>query len=73
MCSTKLPTFSHRNIHIDDECLKDRWHECPKCQAKIKELGIIADEKHSAEQKLKSYIMVSVEKLLRRPLIAPGK
>lgn len=59
--------FPSEYIHIgDDECLKDRWHECPKCQAKIKELGIIADEKHSAEQKLKSYIMVSVENILAR-------
>ena len=59
--------FPSEYIHIGgDECPKGRWHECPKCQAKIKELGIIADEKHSAEQKLQSYIMVSVENILAR-------
>ena len=61
--------FPSEYIHIGgDECPKGRWHECPKCQAKIKELGIIADEKHSAEQKLQSYFMVSVEKLLWCPI-----
>ena len=57
--------FPSKYIHIGgDECPKERWKECPKCQAKIKELGIVADSTHSAEQKLQSYIMVSVEKFL---------
>ena len=57
--------FPSKYIHIGgDECPKQRWKECPKCQAKIKELGIMADSKHSAEQKLQSYIMISVENFL---------
>ena len=57
--------FPSKYIHIGgDECPKQRWQECPKCQAKIKELGIVADPKHSVEQKLQSYIMVSVENFL---------
>ena len=58
--------FPSEYIHIGGD-------ECPKCHTKIKELGIIAYEKYSAESKLQSDIMVSVEKILRRPLIGPGK
>lgn len=57
--------FPSQYIHIGgDECPKQRWKECRACQAKIKELGIVPDKKHSAEQKLQSYVMVSVEKFL---------
>lgn len=59
--------FPSKYIHIGgDECPKQRWKECQRCQNKIKELGIVSDSKHSAEQKLQSYIMVSVENFLAK-------
>ena len=57
--------FPSEYIHIGgDECPKVRWQECEKCQAKIEELNIKADSKHTAEQKLQSYITTHVEKFL---------
>lgn len=59
--------FPSEYIHIGgDECPKERWKACARCQAKIKELGIVADPAHSAEQKLQSYIMISVEDFLAK-------
>jgi len=59
--------FPSKYIHIGgDECPKERWHDCKKCQAKIKELGIVPDAKHTVEQKLQSYIMVSAENFLKK-------
>ena len=50
-------------IHIGgDECPKSRWEKCPKCQAKIKELGIKALPKHSKENQLQTYFMSELEK-----------
>ncbi len=50
--------FPSELIHIGgDECPKARWQECPKCQAKIKELGLKTDENGTAEQKLQSHFM----------------
>ena len=49
--------FPSKYIHIGgDECRKTRWSECPKCQAKIKELGLVDDGKHkfSKEHQLQS-------------------
>ncbi|MGL4993791.1 MAG: glycoside hydrolase family 20 protein [Bacteroidales bacterium] len=60
-----LELFPSKYIHIGgDECPKIRWEKCPKCQAKIKELGITKERHHSAEEKLQSYITKSVEKYL---------
>lgn len=57
--------FPSKYIHIGgDECPKQRWKECSKCQAKIAELGIKSDSIHSAEQQLQSYMMTEVEKFL---------
>lgn len=57
--------FPAEFIHIGgDECPKDRWAECPHCQQKIQELGLKADEKHSAEHFLQSYITAEAEKFL---------
>lgn len=58
--------FPSEYIHIGgDECPKSRWKACPKCQAKIKELGIKATDKHSAENQLQSYINNEVEKFMK--------
>ncbi|BEG98737.1 glycoside hydrolase family 20 protein [Bacteroides sedimenti] len=63
--SEVLELFPSKYIHIGgDECPKVRWKECPVCQAKIKELGLKADAKHSAEERLQSYTMTRIEKFL---------
>lgn len=50
--------FPSEYIHIGgDECPKDRWKECPKCQAKIKSLGLKDDENGTKEEKLQSHVM----------------
>ena len=57
--------FPSEYIHIGgDECPKDQWQKCPKCQARIKELGIKGDKKHSAEMYLQSFVISHAEKFL---------
>lgn len=57
--------FPSEYIHIGgDECPKVRWENCPKCQARIKALGLEADERHSAEYFLQSYVTERVEAFL---------
>ena len=57
--------FPSEYIHIGgDECPKTRWESCPKCQARIKALGIKGDEKHTAEEYLQSFIINYAEKFL---------
>ena len=59
--------FPSEYIHIGgDECPKDSWKKCPKCQAKIKELGIKGDAKHTAEEYLQSYIITFAEDVLAK-------
>lgn len=58
--------FPSKYIHIGgDECPKNRWKECEVCQAKIKELGLKDDGKHSAENQLQSYINREVEAFVK--------
>ena len=60
-----MNVFPSEYIHIGgDEVPRDRWKECPKCQAKIKELGIKSDENHSAEDYLQSYVMSRIEQFV---------
>jgi hexosaminidase len=71
--------FPSPYIHIGgDECPKERWQKCPKCQAKIKELGLTdesnvkfegdggrgSQDGRSAENKLQSYINHEIEQFL---------
>ena len=70
--------FPSPYIHIGgDECPKERWQKCPKCQAKIKELGLTTEDVkvegdggrgsqdgRSAENKLQSYINHEIEQFL---------
>ena len=57
--------FPSEYIHVGgDECPKVRWEKCPKCQARIKELGLKADKDHTAEQRLQSYIINYAEQFL---------
>ena len=58
--------FPCRYIHIGgDECPKDSWKCCRRCQARIKELGLKDDDKHEAEHYLQSYVMNRVEAFLK--------
>ena len=60
-----MDVFPSPYIHIGgDECPKVRWKECPKCQSKIKELGVKADDKFSAEDYLQSYVMNRMAKVV---------
>lgn len=60
-----IPLFPSSYFHIGgDECPKTSWKNCSKCQAKIAELGLVKDSKHSAEEKLQSYCISRVEKFL---------
>lgn len=60
--------FPSKYIHIGgDECPKVRWKECPKCQAKIKALGLLPkDSLHTAESELQAYMVRQVEQILQR-------
>lgn len=60
-----MDIFPSEYIHIGgDECPKTEWEKCPACQARIKALGIKADERHTAEQFLQSYVTARVQKFL---------
>jgi hexosaminidase len=57
--SEVLDLFPSKYIHIGgDECLKDRWKACPKCQKRI------ADEKLKDENELQSYFITRIEKFV---------
>ena len=60
-----IAIFPSEYIHIGgDECPKTQWEKCPKCQARIKALGIKGDDKHSAEMYLQSFVISHAEKFL---------
>ena len=60
-----MDVFPSPYLHIGgDECPKVRWEQCPKCQAKIKELGIKGDERFSKEDYLQSYVMNRMAKVV---------
>lgn len=60
-----IELFPSEYIHIGgDESPKTRWKSCPKCQAKIKSLGLKGDAHHSAEDRLQSHVITSAEKFL---------
>lgn len=59
------PLFPSEYFHIGgDECPKISWKNCPLCQKRIKEEGLKADSKHSAEERLQSYVIQRMEKYL---------
>ena len=54
-----IALFPSETIHIGgDECPKDRWKVCPKCQARIKQEGL------KDEHELQSYFIRRIEKFL---------
>lgn len=59
--------FPSQYIHVGgDECPKVRWAKCPKCQARIKANHLEADGKHTAEERLQSYLINHAEKHLNK-------
>lgn len=72
-----MELFPSKYIHIGgDECPKIRWEKCPRCQAKIRELGLTADRSHSAETRLQSYMTTRIGEFFRahqRTLIGWGE
>lgn len=61
-----MELFPSEYIHIGgDESPKDRWKCCPRCQARIKELGLKDGEKFSAEQYLQCYVTSRMEDFLK--------
>ena len=53
--------FPGKYIHLGgDECVKERWKACPKCQKKIKELGLKDGNRYSKEDYLQSWFMGEV-------------
>lgn len=54
-----IPLFPAKYIHIGgDECPKDRWKTCPKCQKRIKDLNL------KDEHELQSYFIQRMEKYI---------
>lgn len=50
--------FPYEYVHIGgDECPKVRWHECPKCQARIDALGLRQTKAKSPEEALQGWFM----------------
>ena len=62
-----VDVFPSEYIHVGgDECPKVRWESCPKCQAKIKQLGLKSDKHSTAEQKLQTYVMTEASNSLSK-------
>lgn len=57
--------FPGEYFHIGgDECPKTAWAQCPDCQARIAALGLKADSRATAEQRLQNYVTSRVQKFL---------
>jgi hexosaminidase len=58
--SEVIPLFPGKFFHIGgDECPKERWKKCPKCQTRIKK------NKLGNEHRLQSYFVQRIERFLR--------
>lgn len=61
--------FPSKYLHIGgDECVKSRWHECPRCQALAKRLGLRQTPEHSVEEQLQSYGIKRMERFISQEL-----
>lgn len=62
-----VPLFPGKYFHIGgDECPKTSWKTCPTCQKRIADEHLQGDDKHTSEQKLQSYVIKRVEKMLEK-------
>lgn len=58
--------FPSEYIHVGgDECPKGQWAKCPKCQARIKDLGLKASDGHTAEEKLQNFVITHAGEFLK--------
>ena len=65
--SEVMGLFPSKYIHVGgDECPRDRWKECPRCQAYITSHRIEAKGKLSKEDCLQGYFMNEVGKYLKK-------
>lgn len=54
-----IPLFPAQYVHVGgDECPKESWKHCPKCQKRIKDLGL------KDEHELQSYFIQRMEKYI---------
>jgi len=59
--------FPSEYVHIGgDECPKTSWKNCPLCQKRIRVEGLTAHDGHSAEERLQSYFVTRMEKVLAK-------
>ncbi|OAV74630.1 Beta-hexosaminidase [Bacteroidales bacterium Barb7] len=62
-----VPLFPGEYFHLGgDECPKASWAHCPLCQKRIREEHLQAKDGHSAEERLQSYFVQRVEKMLAK-------
>jgi len=60
-----IELFPSEYIHIGgDECPKTEWEKCPLCQKRIREEKLSAKDGHTAEERLQSYFVQRMEKVL---------
>ena len=62
-----VPLFPGTYFHIGgDESPKEHWAKCPKCQERIRKEGLQAKDGHTAEERLQSYVIGRMEKMLAK-------
>lgn len=60
-----IDLFPSHYIHVGgDECPRDRWSKCSRCQQLIRKKGWKDTSEHKAEDKLQSYFMTSIEEFV---------
>ncbi len=60
-----MDIFPSEYINIGgDECPKVRWKECPRCQARIKKLGLKDTKEFSKEHYLQNYVTARIQKFI---------
>lgn len=60
-----IDLFPSHYIHVGgDECPRDRWNTCFKCQQLIRKKGWKDTPEHKVEDKLQSYFMTSIEEFV---------
>lgn len=61
-----IDLFPSPYIHVGgDECPRDRWETCPKCQRLIREMHWKDSDGHKAEDRLQSYFMNEITKFVQ--------
>ena len=62
-----VPLFPGTYFHIGgDESPKEHWAKCPLCQERIRKEKLFAKDGHTAEERLQSYVIGRMEKMLAK-------